>query len=31
MPRTDTRIFQEKYPRRTDISLIGFGGCFRLE
>ena len=28
-PRTHT-IFQEGTPSRTDISLIGLGGCFRL-
>ena len=29
MPRTH-RHFQEGTPSRTDISLIGLGGCFRL-
>ena len=30
MSRTDTN-FPGRYPRRTDIALIGLGGCFRLK
>ena len=29
MPRTD-KHFSGRYPRRTYISLIGLGGCFRI-
>ena len=28
MPRTDTH-FPGRYPRQTDILLIGLGGCFQ--